>query len=72
LNRVGEKRQERTEAVSDFYTSKNEAEREAENLDHKVDELENQLTHAKELRRRNSLRLEQAVSSQEAGPYRSG
>jgi len=31
-------------------------------------ELENQLSHAKEMRRRNSIRLEQAVDNQEQGP----
>ena len=46
-----ENRQERTEAVSDFYTSKQDAEREAENFDNKIGELENQLTYAKELSR---------------------
>jgi len=39
-------------------------------LDRKVEELESQLTNAKELRRRNSIKLESAVQKQETGPLR--
>jgi len=39
-------------------------------LDKKVEELEGQLTHAKEARRRNSIKLESAVTRQETGPLR--
>jgi hypothetical protein len=40
-------------------------------LDRKVSDLQKQLSGAKEARRRNSIKLEQAVQSQESGPLRS-
>jgi hypothetical protein len=64
LDEIGKTRQTRTEQVSKFYDSKFEAEKEAAELDRRVASLEQELGHAKEARRRNSIRLEQSVQNQ--------
>lgn len=48
-----------------------DAEREAEQLEHDVADLEKQLNSAKDMRRRNSIKLEQTVANQENAPWRS-
>jgi len=71
LDEIGKTRQTRTEQVSKFYDSKFEAEKEAAELDKRVASLEQELGHAKEARRRNSVQLQQAVTKQETDPWRS-
>jgi len=58
---MDEKRQEQSEAVSDFYTTKRDTENEAIDLELRVNTLEKELNKAKENKRRNSLMLESAV-----------
>jgi len=61
LDNVDDKRQKKSDADLDFYTTKQDNEREAVDLDERVNELEKQLHNAKESRRRNSLNLEAAI-----------